>query len=39
MPGVTRFTNLTTGGPVQVDVQNGKIIRIVPLELVDGDGP
>ena len=31
------FTNLTTGGPVQVYVRDGKIIRIRPLVLDDGD--
>jgi trimethylamine-N-oxide reductase (cytochrome c) len=39
MERVARFTNLTTGGPVHVDVQAGKILRIVPLELDDSDGP
>ena len=36
---VVRLTNLTTGGPVHVDVRDGKILRIVPLELDDSDGP
>ena len=36
---VTRLTNLTTGGPVHVDVRGGRIVRIVPLELVESDGP
>ena len=39
MNGVVRLTNLTTGGPVHVDVRDGKILRILPLELEDGDGP
>ncbi len=38
MGDVVRLTNLTTGGPVHVDVQGGKILRIVPLELDDSDG-
>ncbi len=36
---VTRFTNLTTGGPVHVEVDDGRIVRILPLELDDTDGP
>jgi molybdopterin guanine dinucleotide-containing S/N-oxide reductase-like protein len=39
MRDVVRYTNLTTGGPVHVDVRDGKILRIVPLELNDSDGP
>ncbi len=39
MDGVARLTNLTTGGPVHVDVQDGRIVRILPLELDDSDGP
>jgi len=34
-----RLTNLTTGGPVHVDVDGGKIVRIIPLQLDDSDGP
>jgi hypothetical protein len=34
-----RLTNLTTGGPVHVDVCDGRIVRIIPLELEDSDGP
>jgi len=34
-----RFTNLTTGGPVHVDVEDGKIVRIIPLQLDESDGP
>jgi anaerobic selenocysteine-containing dehydrogenase len=34
-----RLTNLTTGGPVHVDVRDGKIVRIIPLGLDDSDGP
>jgi trimethylamine-N-oxide reductase (cytochrome c) len=39
MAEIRRLTNLTTGGPVHVDVQDGKILRIVPLELDASDGP
>ncbi len=39
MEPAARLTNLTTGGPVHVDVKDGKIVRIVPLELDDSDGP
>jgi hypothetical protein len=35
----TRHTNLTTGGPVHVDVADGRIVRIIPLQLDDSDGP
>ena len=37
--GVRRLTNLTTGGPVHVDVQDGRIQRIVPLQLDETDAP
>ena len=37
--GIQRLTNLTTGGPVHVDVKDGKIVRIIPLELDPSDGP
>ncbi len=39
MAKTRRLTNLTTGGPVHVDVRDGKILRIFPLELDDSDGP
>ncbi len=39
MTNTARLTNLTTGGPVHVDVEDGKIVRIMPLELDAGDGP
>ena len=39
MEQVTRLTNLTTGGPVHVDVRDGRIVRMVPLELDESDGP
>ena len=38
-PGVRRLTNLTTGGPVHVDVEDGRIRRIVPLQLDETDAP
>ena len=37
--GVRRLTNLTTGGPVHVDVADGRIQRIVPLQLDETDAP
>ena len=37
--GVRRLTNLTTGGPVHVDVEDGRIRRIVPLQLDESDAP
>jgi trimethylamine-N-oxide reductase (cytochrome c) len=39
MGQVVRLTNLTTGGPVHVDVQDGKILRIIPLQLDESDAP
>ena len=39
LEGVRRLTNLTTGGPVHVDVEDGRIRRILPLQLDDSDGP
>jgi len=39
MAETRRLTNLTTGGPVHVDVKDGKILRITPLELEASDGP
>jgi molybdopterin guanine dinucleotide-containing S/N-oxide reductase-like protein len=33
------FTNLTVGGPVQVYVRDGKIVRVRPLVLTDEDAP
>jgi len=39
MGEVRRLTNSTTGGPVFVDVQDGKIIRITPMDLEESDGP
>ena len=37
--GVKRLTNLTTGGPVHADVEDGRIRRILPLQLEESDGP
>jgi anaerobic selenocysteine-containing dehydrogenase len=37
MGQVTRYTNGTTGGPVFVDVKDGKILRITPIEFDDKD--
>lgn len=34
---VTRYTNNTNGGPVFVDVKDGKILRITPIEFDDTD--
>lgn len=39
MEQVTRLTNLTTGGPVHVEVRDGRIVRILPLQLDESDGP
>ena len=39
MSEVTRLTQLTSGGPVFVDVEAGKIVRITPLLFDDSDGP
>ena len=35
--GVTRTCNMTNGGPVFVDVKDGKIIRMTPIEFDDSD--
>ena len=37
MGKLKRYTNSTTGGPVYVDVKDGKIVRITPMELTDED--
>ena len=39
MAETRRLTNLTTGGPVHVDVEDGKIVRIIPLQLDENDSP
>ncbi len=38
MGKIERLTNSTTGGPVFVDVQDGKIVRIYPMDLDETDG-
>ena len=35
--GITRFTNMTNGGPVFLYVKNDKIIRITPIEFDQSD--
>src|SRR5512139_904675 len=37
MGKVERLTNGTTGGPLFVDVEDGKIIRMFPIDLDDQD--
>jgi len=37
MATVERLTNCTTGGPVFVDVRDGRIVRLTPIELSDDD--
>ncbi len=37
MGEVARLTNCTTGGPVFVDVEDGRIIRLTPIDLDDDD--
>ena len=37
MGKVERLTNCTTGGPVFVDVDDGKIVRMTPIDLDDDD--
>lgn len=39
MAKIERFTNGTTGGPVFVDVEDGKIVRMYPMELTNEDAP
>jgi trimethylamine-N-oxide reductase (cytochrome c) len=39
MAHAKRLTNSTTGGPVFVDVEDGEILRILPIDLDDKDGP
>ncbi|HXQ82828.1 MAG TPA: molybdopterin-dependent oxidoreductase, partial [Xanthobacteraceae bacterium] len=36
--GVTRYCNMTNGGPVFVDVKDGKILRMTPIDLTEKDG-
>ena len=35
--GVTRYTNLTNGGPIHVDVKDGRIIRTLPIDFGPAD--
>ncbi len=37
MSEAERLTNCTTGGPVFVDVDKGKIVRMTPIDLDDDD--
>ena len=37
MGNVTRSTNCTTGGPVFVDVEDGRILRMIPIDLDQDD--
>jgi len=37
--GTTRFTTLTNGGPLFVDVKEGRIIRVRPIEFDKHDAP
>ena len=37
--GETRYTNNTNGGPINVYVKDGKIVRTTPLEFDDTDTP
>ena len=37
--GVRRYTNNTNGGPVHVDVKDGRILRVTPIEFTDEDAP
>ncbi len=37
MSKVERMTNCTTGGPVFVDVEDGKIVRLTPIDLDETD--
>lgn len=39
MGKVEKLTNGTTGGPVFVDVDDGKILRIYPMDLDETDAP
>lgn len=35
--GSTRYTNLTNGGPIHVDVKDGRILRTMPIDLTNDD--
>src|SRR5882724_3020804 len=36
--GTMRYCNMTNGGPVFIDVKDGKIIRMTPIDLTEDDG-
>jgi len=36
--GIMRYCNMTNGGPVFVDVKDGKILRMTPIDLTEEDG-
>lgn len=36
--GTVRYTNLTNGGPLHVDVRDGRIVRTLPIDLDEKDG-
>lgn len=37
--GTVRYTNLTNGGPIFVDVKAGRIVRTLPIEFDESDPP
>lgn len=37
--GCQRFTTITNGGPLHVDVRDGKVVRLVPIKFDDDDAP
>ena len=37
--GVTRYTSNSNGGPVCVDVKDGRILRVTPIEFDEDDAP
>jgi len=37
--GSVRYTNLTNGGPIHIDVRDGRIIRTMPIEFDAADPP
>ncbi len=39
MSRIERLTNSSTGGPVHVEVSDGKIVRILPIDLDETDAP
>ena len=36
--GSMRYCNMTNGGPVFINVKDGKIVRMTPIDLADDDG-